>query len=155
MPHLTSLYHFHRAGEYGDRSYPGNCGGRLIRDLLLFLHGLSSSACRSFHAPCTSALERSGPFAQMMHRPGLPLRIQGRFHTLSAWLLPLTTCRSFTRKRCCGIGAVAYAFRLADTHAEMCVFGATGSGKGTGEHKSRAGQAHKCTEHEHKDGSAR
>jgi hypothetical protein len=23
VPHLTSLYHFHRAGEYGDRSYPG------------------------------------------------------------------------------------------------------------------------------------
>src|ERR1700678_4488134 len=36
VPHLTSLYHFHRAGEYGDRSYPGNCGGKLIRDLLLF-----------------------------------------------------------------------------------------------------------------------
>lgn len=36
VPHLTSLYHFHRAGEYGDRSYPGNCGGNLIKDLLLF-----------------------------------------------------------------------------------------------------------------------
>jgi hypothetical protein len=36
VPHLTSLYHFHRAGEYGDRSYPGNCGGNLIRDLLLY-----------------------------------------------------------------------------------------------------------------------
>ncbi|HZZ80811.1 MAG TPA: hypothetical protein VFE62_20075 [Gemmataceae bacterium] len=36
VPHLTSLYHFHRAGEYGDRGYPGNCGGNLIRDLLLF-----------------------------------------------------------------------------------------------------------------------
>ena len=36
VPHLTSLYHFHRAGEYGDRSYPGNCGGNLIRDLLRF-----------------------------------------------------------------------------------------------------------------------
>jgi hypothetical protein len=34
VPHLTSLYHFHRAGEYGDRSWPGNCGGNLIRDLL-------------------------------------------------------------------------------------------------------------------------
>ena len=34
MPHLTSLYHFHRAGEYGDRSWPGNCGGNLIKDLL-------------------------------------------------------------------------------------------------------------------------
>ena len=36
VPHLTSLYHFSRAGEYGDRSYPGNCGGNLIRDLLRF-----------------------------------------------------------------------------------------------------------------------
>ena len=31
VPHLTSLYHFSRAGEYGDRRYPGNCGGNLIR----------------------------------------------------------------------------------------------------------------------------
>jgi hypothetical protein len=36
VPHLTSLYHFHRAGEYGNRAYPGNCGGNLIRDLLRF-----------------------------------------------------------------------------------------------------------------------
>ena len=34
VPHLTSLYHHHRAGDYGDRSYPGNCGGNLIKDLL-------------------------------------------------------------------------------------------------------------------------
>ncbi len=34
VPHLTSLYHFHRAGEYGDRKYPGNCGGNLIKDVL-------------------------------------------------------------------------------------------------------------------------
>jgi hypothetical protein len=38
VPHLTSLYHFHRAGEYGNRSYPGNCGGNLIADLLRFFH---------------------------------------------------------------------------------------------------------------------
>src|SRR5262245_1365628 len=36
VPHLTSLYHFHRAGEYGDRAYPGNCGGNLIKDLLVY-----------------------------------------------------------------------------------------------------------------------
>jgi SAM-dependent methyltransferase len=36
VPHLTSLYHFHRAGEYGDRTYPGNCGGNLIKDLLTY-----------------------------------------------------------------------------------------------------------------------
>jgi hypothetical protein len=34
VPHLTSLYHFHRAGEYGNRKWPGNCGGNLIKDLL-------------------------------------------------------------------------------------------------------------------------
>ena len=36
VPHLTSLYHFHRAGDYGDRRYPGNCSGNLIKDLLLY-----------------------------------------------------------------------------------------------------------------------
>jgi len=36
VPHLTSLYHNDAAGDYGKRSYPGNCGGNLIRDLLLF-----------------------------------------------------------------------------------------------------------------------
>src|SRR5438105_13327189 len=41
VPHLTSLYHFHRAGEYGDRSYPGNCGGNLIKDLLRFFKSKS------------------------------------------------------------------------------------------------------------------
>jgi hypothetical protein len=41
VPHLTSLYHFHRAGEYGDRSYPGNCGGNLIKDLLRYYQPFS------------------------------------------------------------------------------------------------------------------
>src|SRR6201996_1981134 len=41
VPHLTSLYHFNRAGEYGDRSYPGNCGGNLIKDLLKYFRPLS------------------------------------------------------------------------------------------------------------------
>jgi hypothetical protein len=36
VPHLTSLYHCDKVGDYGDRSYPGNCGGNLIRDLLLY-----------------------------------------------------------------------------------------------------------------------
>lgn len=36
VPRLTSLYHCDEAGDYGDRSYPGNCGGNLIRDLLLY-----------------------------------------------------------------------------------------------------------------------
>lgn len=41
VPHLTSLYHFSRAGEYGDRSYPGNCGGNLIKDLLRYFRAQS------------------------------------------------------------------------------------------------------------------
>lgn len=36
VPHLTSLYANAQAGPYGRRSYPGNCGGYLIRDLLRF-----------------------------------------------------------------------------------------------------------------------
>lgn len=36
VPHLTSLYHWEQPGTYGKRSYPGNCGGQLIRDLLRF-----------------------------------------------------------------------------------------------------------------------
>ncbi len=41
VPHLTSLYHFDGKDEFGDRTYPGNCGGRLIKDLLTFF-GASS-----------------------------------------------------------------------------------------------------------------
>lgn len=41
VPHLTSLYHFDRAGEYGDRAYPGNCGGNLIKDLLKYFKPFS------------------------------------------------------------------------------------------------------------------
>lgn len=36
VPELTSLYHNAEAGQYGDRGYPGNCGGNLIKDLLRF-----------------------------------------------------------------------------------------------------------------------
>jgi hypothetical protein len=71
VPHLTSLYHFHRAGEYGDRSYPGNCGGRLIGDLLLFFRaervfdpcsgsGTCADVCRELGIPCLSRDIRHG-----------------------------------------------------------------------------------------------
>jgi hypothetical protein len=64
VPHLTSLYHFHRAGEYGDRSYPGNCGGNLIKDLLLYFRpggmvcdpmsgsGTCQDVCKELGIPC-------------------------------------------------------------------------------------------------------
>ncbi len=64
VPHLTSLYHFSRAGEYGDRTYPGNCGGNLIRDMLLYFKpegmvfdpmagsGTCADVCRELGIPC-------------------------------------------------------------------------------------------------------
>jgi hypothetical protein len=66
VPHLTSLYHFDRAGDYGDRSYPGNCGGNLIRDLLLYFSpalvcdpmsgsGTCQDVCDELNIPCMSS----------------------------------------------------------------------------------------------------
>ena len=63
VPHLTSLYHFHRAGEYGDRKWPGNCGGNLIKDLLTYFRpglvfdpmsgsGTASDVCEELGIPC-------------------------------------------------------------------------------------------------------
>src|ERR1700751_1556332 len=63
VPHLTSLYHFHRAGEYGDRTWPGNCGGKLIEDLLRFFRpgmvfdpmtgrGTARDVCQALDIPC-------------------------------------------------------------------------------------------------------
>src|SRR5262245_35622642 len=65
VPHLTSLYHFHRAGEYGDRKWPGNCGGNLIKDLLIYFKpglvfdpmagsGTCADVCREMRLPCMS-----------------------------------------------------------------------------------------------------
>ena len=65
VPHLTSLYHFHRAGEYGDRSWPGNCGGNLIKDLLRYFKpglvcdpmsgiGTCADVCQELGIPCMS-----------------------------------------------------------------------------------------------------
>jgi hypothetical protein len=65
VPHLTSLYHFHRADEYGDRSYPGNCGGNLIKDLMLYFQpglvldpmsgsGTCADVCTELGIPCVS-----------------------------------------------------------------------------------------------------
>jgi hypothetical protein len=66
VPHLTSLYHFHRAGEYGDRRWPGNCGGNLIKDLLLYFKpqglvldpmagsGTCADVCKELGIPCLS-----------------------------------------------------------------------------------------------------
>ena len=71
VPHLTSLYHFDRAGDHGNRSYPGNCGGNLIKDLLKFFQplnvfdpmtgsGTCLDLCRELEIPCFSADLKSG-----------------------------------------------------------------------------------------------
>ena len=71
VPHLTSLYHFSRAGEYGDRSYPGNCGGNLIKDLLKYFNaysvydpmtgsGTCQDVCRELGIYCWSGDLKSG-----------------------------------------------------------------------------------------------
>ncbi len=65
VPHLTSLYHNPRAGEYGSRSYPGNCGGNLIKDLVLYFRpglvfdpmagsGTCKDVCDELGIPCLS-----------------------------------------------------------------------------------------------------
>jgi hypothetical protein len=66
VPHLTSLYHFSEAGDYGRRSYPGNCGGNLIKDLLQFYSvrsvidpmtgsGTCRDVCQELGIPCHSS----------------------------------------------------------------------------------------------------
>lgn len=65
VPHLTSLYHNARAGDYGSRAYPGNCGGNLIKDLLLYFRpglvldpmsgsGTCGDVCEELEIPCLS-----------------------------------------------------------------------------------------------------
>ncbi len=65
VPRLTSLYHHAEAGAYGDRSYPGNCSGNLIKDLLLYFKptltfdpmagsGTCRDVCDELGVPCMS-----------------------------------------------------------------------------------------------------
>jgi hypothetical protein len=65
VPRLTSLYHHADAGAYGKRSYPGNCGGNLIRDLLQYFKprlvldpmtgsGTCQDVCKEIRVDCRS-----------------------------------------------------------------------------------------------------
>ena len=71
VPGLTSLYHNDKAGDYGDRRYPGNCGGNLIRDLLRYFQpqsvfdpltgsGTCRDVCRKLDIDCLSHDLRTG-----------------------------------------------------------------------------------------------
>ena len=71
VPGLTSLYHKAFAGPYGSRSYPGNCSGELIKDLLLYFRpqrvldpmtgsGTCADVCREIGIECVSFDIRDG-----------------------------------------------------------------------------------------------
>ncbi len=71
VPELTSLYHKSDPGNYGSRSYPGNCSGNLIKDLLRYFSprsvfdpmtgsGTCRDVCRELRIPHFSADLKSG-----------------------------------------------------------------------------------------------
>jgi len=71
VPGLTSLYHNADPGPYGDRAYPGNCSGNLVRDLLRFFDagsvydpmsgsGTCRDVCRELGLSCYSGDIRGG-----------------------------------------------------------------------------------------------
>jgi hypothetical protein len=71
VPELTSLYHNDQPGPYGDRNYPGNCSGNLIKDLLRYFQpasvydpmtgsGTCADVCRELGVYCYSADIRQG-----------------------------------------------------------------------------------------------
>jgi hypothetical protein len=71
VPWLTSLYHKSWAGNYGNRAYPGNCNGELIKDLLKYFRpqnvfdpmtgsGTCRDVCRELGINCVSADIRFG-----------------------------------------------------------------------------------------------
>jgi hypothetical protein len=71
VPWLTSLYHKAYAGPYGDRSYPSNCSGELIKDVLRYFQpkrvldpmtgsGTCADVCRELGIECVSFDIRHG-----------------------------------------------------------------------------------------------
>ena len=65
VPWLTSLYHKVQRGNYGNASYPGNCSGELIKDLLRYFKpkrvldpmtgsGTCADVCRELGIECVS-----------------------------------------------------------------------------------------------------
>ena len=71
VPWLTSLYHKVYAGPYGNRGYPGNCSGELIKDLLRYFKpkrvldpmtgsGTCKDVCQELGIQCVSFDIRQG-----------------------------------------------------------------------------------------------
>ena len=62
VPRLTSLYHNDDPGPYGDRSYPGNCSGNLIKDLLTFYRAGSCLDVMTGSGTCRDVCEELGVY---------------------------------------------------------------------------------------------
>lgn len=73
VPGLTSLYHKAVRGPYGSASYPGNCSGELIKDLLKYFQpkrvldpmtgsGTCADVCRELGIECRSTDLQGGLF---------------------------------------------------------------------------------------------
>jgi len=61
VPELTSLYHFDEAEHYGgNRAYPGNCGGKLIYDLLRYFQPASVFDPMTGSGTCRYVCDRLG-----------------------------------------------------------------------------------------------
>src|SRR5438876_9511121 len=60
VPGLTSLYHKAYAGPYGDRGYPGNCGGEIIKDLLHYFRPRSVLDPMTGSGTCFDVCEELG-----------------------------------------------------------------------------------------------
>jgi hypothetical protein len=71
LPWLTSIHAAQSRGPWGDASYPGNCGGYLIKDLLRFFgakrvldpmegSGTCAGVCEELGIECVSADLKSG-----------------------------------------------------------------------------------------------
>lgn len=86
VPRLTSLYHYDASDRYGDRGYPGNCGGALIADLLQYFQpasvfdpmsgsGTCTQVCDDLAIPCLSGDIHAGFDAAA---PNLVERLGGR-----------------------------------------------------------------------------
>ena len=88
VPHLTSLYHFDKPGEFGDRKYPGNCGGELIKDLLTYFKPNSVFDPMTGSGTCRDVCERTGhllPFrATCTKEPTPAMRRNSRVNALSS-----------------------------------------------------------------------
>lgn len=81
VPGLTSLYHDSEPGHYGDRSWPGNCGGNLIRDLLLYFQPSNVFDPMSGSGTCRDVCDELGIECQTgdIHR-GFDLCEPSHFH---------------------------------------------------------------------------